>query len=239
MTRDEAKGILLDYRPGLTEPTSQTAQALELAQRDPILNDWFARQQAWHRNVRVELREIEIPADLKQNILRNHRQRFFWRRTEFAWAAAAAVAALIFISIFWGRSPGEELTFQAYRDRMVGFALREYRMDLLSENREEIRRYLEAQGGPADFELPPELEAAPLLGGAKLSWQGEPVSMVCFALDEREILYLFIVREEAVKEGEIPGEQPEIGPVKRLMTASWRHDGKIYLLAGPPSAGGE
>jgi hypothetical protein len=233
MTRDEAKRLLLDYRARLTEETPEIEQALELVQRDSVLNEWFQHQQQWHQNLRDELRQIEIPADLKRNIIRKHRARFFWRRTELAWAAAAAIAAMIFVFIFWGRPPGEELTFDAFRDRMVGFALREYRMDLLTENQEEIRRYLQTQGGPSDFILPPELEAAPLMGGAKLSWQGRPVSMVCFAPDEREILYLFILQEEAVQEGKIPREQPEVERVKRLRTASWTHSGKIYLLAGP------
>jgi anti-sigma factor RsiW len=244
MNRNQARRILWDYRPDVSQPSAATQEALEFAAQDAELNRWFDDQQNWHATVRAELRSIQPPPDLKELILAQGQlaqERFaeppvlipLWRRPALAWAAAAAIALLIGLSALLLRPQTESLSYEAFQARMVGFALREYRMDIVTDDRQEIRRFLAEHGREADYELTRGLEAAPALGGARLSWQGHPVSMICFALGQREMLYLFVLPEEAIQEGGLPTETPQFAPSKGLMTASWRRKEKVYLLAGP------
>jgi hypothetical protein len=238
MNRDQARHILLDYRPELDEPEAQTQAALDLAMRDNELNRWFIEQQSLRRTIRAELHSIMPPPDLKQTILVHGKSKLAgpaWWRAEFAWAAAAAIALLIAVAALWLRPQSESLDFAAFQARMTGFAVREYRMDILTNDPQEIRRYLAERGSPSDYLLPTGLQAAQPIGGARLSWQGHPVSMICFDLNERDMLYLFILPESAIQEGRPPPGIPQFTPSKGLMTASWSREQQVYLLAGPLS----
>jgi hypothetical protein len=235
VTREEAKQALLGYRPGINDPAPEVAEALEAARRDPQLNAWLAEQVQWHETVRNALRSVEPPPGLQQGILLQRVVVPLRPRWGFALAAAAVLAALLVVSALWLRPPVEQISFEAFRDRMTGFALREYRMDILTKEREEVLEYLARRGAPADFALPSGLDAVSTLGGARLAWQGNPVAMVCFELNEREILYFFVMEETAVKQGNLPPPVPEFERVKGLMTASWRSEGRIYLVAAQAS----
>ena len=63
---------------------------------------------------------------------------------------------------------------------MVSTALREYRMDIVTNDMRTLRHALQAKGAPADYELSQGLETMQLTGGAALTWRNHPVSMVCF-----------------------------------------------------------
>jgi uncharacterized membrane protein YbaN (DUF454 family) len=229
---------LMVYRPDVDEPELGTLEALDLARRDEELNRWFTEQQRLRRTIRAELRSIQPPPGLKEAILAQAKAPPIpWWRHQIAWAAAAAVVLLLAMAAFWMRPKAEALDFAAFQSRMVSFALREYRMDIVTNDPQEIRRFLEEQGRPADYTLPAGLEAARPLGGARLSWQGHPVSMICFDLNQRDMLYLFVLPESAIQEGTPPPERPQIVPSKGLMTASWISEGRVYLLAGPLSPG--
>jgi hypothetical protein len=114
---------------------------------------------------------------------------------------------------------------------MVGFALRVYRMDITTNDLVQVREFLRKTGAPSDIKLTAGLQAVPVKGGARLSWQGHPVSMVCFQLPREDILYMFIMDEKAIRRGDVPGEAPVLREVGGILTASWRRDGKVYLVA--------
>jgi hypothetical protein len=248
MTRNQARQILWGYRPGAGQPSPETQEALTLARRDEELSRWLREQQKWHAAVGAEWRKIQPPPRLKELIFFQGKLAQskvvvgkptwkslvppLWVRPRMAWAAAAAITLLIGLSALLLRPHTESLSFQAYQARMVGFALREYRMDIVTDDRQEIRQFLAEHGRPADYQLPARLEAAPALGGARLSWQGHPVSMICFALDQREMLYLFVLPDQAIREGVLPSPSPRFAPSKGLTTASWRQGERVYLLAG-------
>jgi hypothetical protein len=72
-----------------------------------------------------------------------------------------------------------------------------------------------------------------VIGGAKLSWQGHPVSMMCFTGPTNEILFLFVLDRAALHDGHLPADAPAIVPMRRLNAADWSRGDKIYLLAAP------
>jgi len=103
-------------------------------------------------------------------------------------------------------------------------------MDVFTRDLATLKNFLTGKGVPADFSLPPRLAATPLKGGATLSWQGKPVSMVCFDPGQGETLYLFVLAENKQ-------QTPDIEKVKGLSTATWSDGGKVFILAGrlPPA----
>jgi len=102
MNRVEAKLILEVSRPGdeaAADP--QLAAALALAQTDPELDAWLARERAWDAAIRRELRTVPVPADLKASLLAGSkvvplppaesRPSFTAWLTPLVWAMAAAL----------------------------------------------------------------------------------------------------------------------------------------------------
>jgi hypothetical protein len=113
---------------------------------------------------------------------------------------------------------------------MVGAVLRQYTMDIVTNDMSGIRRFLASRQAPADYVLPPGLATLPASGAGVLSWQSQRVSMVCLDSPDQGTLFLFVVDQAAVRSS--PAAQPQFQQVNKLMTVSWSQGGKVYLLAG-------
>jgi len=135
------------------------------------------------------------------------------------------------ITIFTERRPDR---FADLSVSMVQTVLREYRMDITTNNGQVVRQHLQEKGAPADFVVPSGLQKIALKGAGRLRWRGYPVSMVCFERPDKEVLYLFVLDQNAVKDP--PRDNPDVRPMNKLMTASWSSGKHIYLLAAPEDA---
>ena len=239
MNRDEAKTILLLYRPGTADANDpQIAGALELAKQDPELTRWLVEHCARQEAVRAGFRKITAPAGLKEQIISEQAAQekiTTWRRNAIL-AAAAAVVALVVLTPLWFQHRGNEETFAIYRSRMAGVALRgPYRMDLATNNPAQVRAYLAQNHAPADYVLPAPLEKTAVTGCAIEGWQGAKVSMICFRTgkplppNQSSDLWLFVVDRASLK-GAPESSQPRFAAVKGLITAVWAQGDKVYLL---------
>lgn len=230
MTREEAKRILLLYRPEMGGD-SEFAEALNEARRDPELGHWLEQHLATQALLRQKFSQIPIPVDLKERILAGHKiiRPVFWRRRVGWIAAAASVAALICLAAWFGgeRKPDR---FADYCLRMVQIVLREYRMDILNTDGEQVRQYHQTRGAPADYTIPQGLQKVAVKGGGLLGWRGHPVSMVCFDRGNQQLLYLFVLDRNAAKDTP-PSDSPKIAKVNKLTTATWSSGKWTYLLA--------
>ena len=115
----------------------------------------------------------------------------WWKRPEFL--AIAAVVVLLFSLAGYWVSLKDPYRVAGLRQRMAKYALTRYRMDLATSDPGAIRTYLANHGGHGDYVLPRELEKLPEVGGAVLTWQSRPVSMVCFRLGTQNLLWLFVI----------------------------------------------
>jgi hypothetical protein len=238
MTRDDAKNILLLYRPSTADADDpQIANALALAQRDEELARWFGEHCARQDVLRAKFRQIPVPEGLKEQIIS---EQAALEKTVARWnlalaATAAAIAALLVLTTIWLRPPASDNTLAIYRNRMVGVALRGYAMDVATNNPAQIRAYLGQNRAPADFVLPPPLKKVAMTGCAIESWQGVKVSMICFRTGkplppgEQSDLWLFVVDYTSVKNAPPPGP-PQLAKVNQLITAVWSQGDKLYLL---------
>lgn len=251
MTSQEAKRILLLYRPGTADRQDpDIGLAMEQARRDPELGRWFEQHQAFQIALRSKFRSLEVPENLKALARSRIAQEAvtgpvvaevsprvlivpWWR--SLAWlTAAAALVLLLGLSALWLR-PTRPDRFINYEQMMVSTALRGYNMDFPTNDMRQLRLYFEAKGAPADYRLAPRLSKLHLLGGAALTWRGNPVAMVCFDRPDKQKVWLFVMNRAAVKDP--PAAAPAESTISSLMTATWTEGDKTYVLAGPPEPG--
>jgi len=238
MNRDEAKTILLLYRPGTADAGEpEIAAALALARQDPELTRWLVEHCARQEAVRAGFRKITAPAGLKEQIISEqaaHEKRLFWRRRAVL-AATAVVMLLVALASFWFQPRRNDDTFAIYRSRMVGVALRGYVMDLPTNNPAQIQGYLARNQAPADYVLPASLVKTAVTGCAIESWQGAKVSMICFRTGkplppgEQSDLWLFVIDRATVKDAPPAGSRQFVR-VNKLMTVTWTQGDKLYVL---------
>lgn len=241
MNNQQAKEILLLYRPGTDDPADpETAAALELAHRDAELGRWFAEQSHLQETLRARLREIPVPEGLKEQILserKAHTAPAPTRKPLRVVLASAAAAVLVAGLGYLFLQPARPSPWLAFRARMSGYALRHYPdMDIRTNDLNQIRAYL-AHKGRGDYVLPKALEKAQPTGcSTRLAWNNKPITMVCFnsgkPRDPNEPdLFLFVI-DRAQVPGAPPMRIPEYFKIDKLITASWSSADKTYLLEG-------
>ena len=238
MNRDEAKTILLLYRPGTADAADpEIAAALALAGQDPELTRWLVEHCARQEAVRAGFRKIIAPAGLKEQIISEqaaHEKRLFWRQRAVLAVATVAVA-LVVLTPLWFQHRGKDDTFANYRNRMASVALRGYVMDLVTNNPAQIQGYLARNQAPADYILPAPLAKTAVTGCAIESWQGAKVSMICFRTGkplppgEQSDLWLFVIDSAMVKDAPPMGSR-QFGRVNKLMTVTWTQGDRLYVL---------
>ena len=238
MNANEAKSILLLYRPGTADTEDpQIAEALALAQRDPELTNWLDAQTARQRALREKFRQSAAPAGLMEQIISEHaaNQRMFPARQKFRLALAVLLLLSGTLAVFWFSHRSPDDTLAIYQNQMARVALSPYPMDLATNDPAPIRAYLAENHAPADFVLPASLQQTAVSGCAVESWQGVKVAMICFrtgkplAPGTANDLWLFVVDRASVKNIDA-GTTPQIAKVNRLTTATWVQGDKLYLL---------
>jgi hypothetical protein len=239
MNRDDAKNILLLYRPGTPDAEDpQIIEALALVERDVELARWFGEHCSRQEVLPAKFSRIQVPDGLKEQIISEQaaREKIIVRRRNIVLTAVAAtVVALLIPATLWLRPQGDDNALAIYRNRMVGAALRGYAMDLAANNPAQIRDYLKQNRAPADYVLPGPLEEVAVTGCAIESWQGVKVSMICFHTGDpllpgvQSDLWLFVINRASVKNAP-PAGPPQLAKVNQLITAVWVQGDKLYLL---------
>jgi hypothetical protein len=238
VNRDEAKTILLLYRPGTADADDpQIAGALELAKHDPELTRWLVEHCARQETVRAGFRLINAPAGLKEQIISEQaaKEKISFRRQRAVLAAMAVVAVLVILTPLWFQHRRSYDTYDLYRDQMASVVLRGYGMDMLTNNPASIRAYLAQNHAPADYVLPAPLEKTAVSGCAIENWQGAKVSMICFRTGkplppgQQSDLWLFVVDRAAVKNAPPAGARQFV-QISRLGMMTWTEGDKLYVL---------
>ena len=241
MNHEEAKTILLLYRPGTADSNDpQIAEALILAKQDADLGAWLERQNLLQKIIREKFQQIEPPPGLKEQIiaaLPPAPEKILFLSRYAVLAAAAMVIAFITVAFLWTRSrhPGTN-SLANYDRQMVGLAQRAYAMDLVTSDPAKIHAYFGQTHAP-DFILPSGLRDIAMTGCAVESWQGAHVSMICFRTGKQHLaagqssdVWLFVVDPAAVPNTN-PSSSPQLAKMDRVAMANWTQDGKLYLLA--------
>jgi hypothetical protein len=242
MTFDEAKIILLRYRPGTSdEKDPQIREALALAKSDATLADWLTQQIASQQLMRDTFQKIKVPAGLMKQIIFEQRsaRRPATNRRQLARTLVAAIillTAMISGFVWHASHPAPDNTLAVFEQEMSGYALRGYLMDLQTNNAETIRAFFRAKQAPSDYILPPPHQQAAVIGCSVETWQSVKVSMLCLATGSRMApgaqndLWLFVVDQNSVTDAP-KDSRPHPFQTSRMAVETWSDHGKLYLLA--------
>jgi len=236
LTREQARQLLLLYRPGTADADDpEVAEAITLARGDTELAEWFAQHCAFQKKVRANMRSIQAPPYLKTRILLGDQvvPTPLLRRPQL-WLAAAVVLFCTLAILLPGRR-GAPNVLANFQSRMVSAAIRDYRMDIRTHDMEQVRQYLASKGAPKDYQITSGLARLSLTGAGALTWRGNPVSMVCFNRGDDQMLYLFVVQKSALRDP--PATSAEVTNEKGRVCVRWTEGDKAYVLAGPEEPG--
>ena len=243
MNRDDAKNILLLYRPGSADVADpQIVEALALVKQDAELARWFGEYCARQEVLRAKFRQIPVPAGLKEQIISEQaaQAKMSVRRNVMVAALAiVAIGASVLVSAqYWPSFAGNAAnknTLANYQNRMIYVATSGYAMTYVTNDLTQIRAYLARNQAPADYTLPTTLEKADATGCAIEDWKGAKVSMICFRTGkplppgQPGDLWLFVVNRTSVK-GAPDTTPPQFIQINRIATAVWAQGDKLYLL---------
>jgi hypothetical protein len=240
MNNEAAKLMLQAYRAdGQDARDPRFREALEQVQRDPELAQWFANERALDSRIGAKLRtSAPAPAGLKAQLLAQRkivRPVIWWQRPAARYAMAACFALIATFAVWFGflhegAIEARGNTFAAYRDGMADFAgNRLKRLEFRTRDVAEVKRWFAEKESIAELTFPKGLEGKPSLGCRVLDWNGRKVSLVCFELGNRKKFHLLAVDSSIFENA--PGGSPEFSRVAGVVTASWSHAGKTYVLA--------
>ena len=223
------------------------AEALEKASADPQLTKWVDEQKCTDAGICKKLREVEPPPALRERILAGAQvARTPWRTwfghflsNRFGVGPLLAVAATVLIfaavlSLQFGQRGIDTAGWQEIAAREVATIEKNGSTDLLDHvvsDMPAIREWLTAQTCPTPASLPAPVQRLAIFGCAKRSWQGHPLSIVCFALDGGREVHLVTIDRKHVPTAP-PEGAPKYGTIEGYQTASWSEGNVAMMLIG-------
>jgi len=240
MNRDEAKFILQAYGvDGQESNEPQFREALEVLKSDAELARWFDTQQAVDRRLAEKFDAFPVPPDLKSQLLAARKVVVppprWWQKPAWLTAAAACVALLAMLVALAIRSPGDAqfADFRAYAGAVASDT--KGHLDLMSQDVTALRQWLNARRAPDDFMMPAGLSGRPSLGCRVLDWNQRKVSFVCFELDSKQMVHLFVMDRDSLQGAPRGGIREVAALDGGIATLSWSDEKRVYVLASHQS----
>ncbi len=240
MNQQQAKEILSLFRPGTDDSEdAYFSEARELCEQDSELRQWFDNHCEVYLALRSKFKATPVPEGLREQILAERKVHTtpMMRRRSVVLAAAAAVVTTLMGLVFLWMPAHEEVSFAAYCHRMVSTALRNYGMDLETNNLAEIRTFFARSNANASYVLPEALQQnAQPVGCVLTHWQNKSVAMICFKsgrpLPPGKVsdVWLFVISRDALPNAPA-SSSPSVAKVNVATAASWSSGDKTYVLA--------
>jgi hypothetical protein len=233
----QAKFILSAYRPGGQDATDpRFSEALEQARRDPILQRWFEESVAFDAAMTEKLGAITTPSDLRENILAgakiSHAGR--WTGRFLKWAAAAVLILSVSVgTLIWHSTrPAHLAGWQNQALDVISALVRgDTSFDAQSHSSAELVAWLHSNDAPAADKLPANLGGLESLGCKTFSWNGLPVSVICFMRPDGGGLIHLVTTNASPRSDDVRNGEPKFVQQGDWATATWREGGKLYMLA--------
>ena len=236
MDNREAKFILNVYRPGGQDASDpRFSEALDQARRDPMLERWFSESIAFDAVMTEKLRAMEMPPHLRENILAGARvsRPLRWSKPFIKWAIAAAVILTTVVgSVIWysGRPVRLAGWQSAALDVISSLVKNESSFDAQSRNTADLLAWLRANHAPAAQKLPDNLGKLESVGCKTFSWNGIPVSVICFMRPDCGLVHL-VSANVPTSSARPPKTAPEFVRQSEWATVTWREGDTTYMLA--------
>jgi hypothetical protein len=232
VNNQEAKFILSAYRTGGEDATTgEFALALEQVARDPDLATWFSRQRSFDAAISDALCSVLVPRDLRANILAGAKisRRHFWPSRSALLAAAASLMLLAGIASFWTRQPHLDRWQSDALAVLSSFSSGQPTFDHEGTDSRDLQRWLEAHNAPGAETIPVALQTLPTLGCKTISSGGKTVSIMCFRMQDGQLVHLVVSDMSHLSRP--PPPQPKFLRQNEWITASWTENGRVRMLA--------
>ncbi len=235
MTDKEAAFLLSACRPnGADDADPEFAEALAQAARDPALKAWTEDQRRFDSAVAARLQSAPVPADLRERILAGGRvsRPARWFTPGRLWAIAAMIALFAGASLWQVmKSRRDSEGWETLALSTIGqLQAREQAFDAQSPDATVLEKWLSAKGSPSTTGLPPALQRLASIGCKMVSWNGHPMSIICFHLPDGNLVHLAMVDRSALDRPP-PDGHPVFETRDGWQMACWSQDGMSMMLA--------
>jgi hypothetical protein len=210
MTNKDASFLLGAYRPnGADSSDPDFTGALEQAARDPQLKAAFEGQRRFDSVVAASVQSIPVPADLRSRILTGGQisrpgssiHPLPWAESaRRLWPIAAMIALLASLGAWYSihsrhdSEAWEGQALDALNQLLAGTA----KFDASSPRLADLQQWLRSNGSPSESALPAGLQHLASLGCKTLSWNGHPISIICFHGPGGELVHLAMMDRSAL-----------------------------------------
>jgi hypothetical protein len=232
----EAKLVLNAYRSGDQDASDpRVAEALEQARRDPALAQWFNESVAFDEAVRQKLSAVGVPSDLRERILGRAKvsRSLRWSKPLINWAIAAGLilTAILGFLIWQQTQPRHLVGWQNQAlDVISSLVSKQTGFDAESPKPSKLVTWLRVHHAPTAQTLPQSLETLQSLGCKTFSWNGTPVSVICFLRSHGGMIHLVMTSASAAS-NRGRQDKPELIQQGQWTTATWREGDTTYMLA--------
>ena len=238
MDKRQAKFVLQSCREaGPDARDSQMAEARAWLERDPELAGWFEEEQAEDDSIARRLREVPVPESLRANILARHAATAPelevnpTRRRFVALALAASLVALATVAIMTLRPARPSMDLAAFRREMQASVSGGVRLSFAHADAAQLQQWLHEKRGISGYAIPAGLRAQPGIGCRSWTWNGRPVGLICFKIENGKAVHLFIVQRDAVPDAPADAS-PRLVKNEGWSSAAWSEGETLFLLVG-------
>lgn len=234
MTNKEVAFLLGASRPnGADANDPEFAEAIEQAAQNPALHTWVEQERRFDGAMARHLQAVPVPADLRSQILTGGRvsqpaPNLSLRRL---WAIAAMLMAFAGLAVWYtGTPPGgtnewEDQALATLNQLVAGKAS----FDAQSPDVADLQRWLHANNSPTVGVLPERLSRLASLGCKTISWDGRPLSIICFHGPAGELVHLAMTERAALANP--PPEEPVYASRDGWNVVAWSRGRMAMMLA--------
>lgn len=238
MNNAKARFVLRSYRSDGSDARDPIFRdALDQAEHDPELKNWFANERQSDEAIRRTLNRIDVPSSLLDDLLAVTSvtaPQSFWRRSAGIWLAMAAALVLMLGGVYW-LIPARQaaLAFHAYPQVASSFLHQPFSLDYKAANLQEANLWLRQTHDRSAPQPPPHLQTAALDGvGCKMfNWQGTDVLLLCFFLEDGRIAHFFIMEADQLPDTPAMPTAPQWAQEGKYATGVWSDGRHAYVLA--------
>lgn len=234
MTNRDASFLLGACRPnGADANDPEFAEAMALAGSDAELKAWFEDQRRFDSAIAARLQSVPPPAGLRSRILTGGRvsRPEPWFTARRLWAIAAMVMMFAGLGVWY--SAGLRANSGGWEDQSLAALSQlvsgQENFDAKSPNVADLQQWLRANGAPTVGALPASLLRFASLGCKTISWNGRPISIICFHGPGGELVHLAMT-ERAGLENPPPNGHPVYGTRDGWQTAAWSQGEMAMML---------
>ncbi len=242
MDKRQARFVLQACRDaGSDVSDAQLTEAHACLERDPELAAWFEVEQAEDGSIARKLRGVPVPENLHEAILARHAavapepEVSPSRRRFVALALAASVVALAAVTVLMLRPARPTVDLAAFRREMQASVSGGVRLSFTHADTAQLQQWLQEKRGLSGYVIPAGLRGQPGIGCRSWTWNGQPVGLICFKIENGKAVHLFILDRRAVPDAP-KDASPRVANSDGWSSAAWSEGETLFLLVGEGSS---